>query len=141
MAALLHVGLHSVLIVLLLCWVMSVPGEAANQASGILAVKDVLALPNHLARIEAQLSGKTPAVSGKTPAGVATWAGVPLQLSIDGKPVGTVKTGESGQAIFEYMPKLRGTYGITVSSMAQLRSRRKRPKRPCVYGSADDQYY
>ena len=87
----------SVLIVLLLCWVMSVPGEAANQASGILAVKDVLALPNHLARIEAQLSGKTPA-------GVATWAGVPLQLSIDGKPVGTVKTGESGQAIFEYMP-------------------------------------
>ena len=108
MAALLHVGLHSVLIVLLLCWVMSVPGEAANQASGILAVKDVLALPNQLARIEAQLSGKTPA-------GVATWAGVPLQLSIDGKPVGTVKTGDSGQAIFEYMPKLRGTYGITVS--------------------------
>ena len=64
MAALLHVGLHSVLIVLLLCWVMSVPGEAANQASGILAVKDVLALPNHLARIEAQLSGKTPRRSG-----------------------------------------------------------------------------
>lgn len=104
----LRLGLHSVLIVLLLCGVMRGHGEAANQASGMLTVKDVLSLPNQLARIEAQLSGKTPA-------GSATWAGVSLHLSIDGKPVGTGKTNEGGQAIFDYMPKMRGTYAITVS--------------------------
>ncbi|MGZ9189503.1 MAG: hypothetical protein ACXW39_05545 [Nitrospira sp.] len=104
----LRLGLHSVLIGFLLCWVMSVPGEAAGQASGILTVKDVLALPNQTARIEAQLSGKTPA-------GGAAWAGVSLRLSIDGKPVATGKTNEGGEVIFEYMPKMRGTYIITVS--------------------------
>ena len=78
----------------------------------MLTVKDVLSLPNQLARIEAQLSGKTPA-------GSATWAGVSLHLSIDGKPVGTGKTNEGGQAIFDYVPKMRGTYAITVQSMAR----------------------
>ena len=101
-------GLCSVLIVLLLCGVVSVQVEATTQATGMLAVKDVLALPNQVARIEAQLIGKTPA-------GETTWSGVSLQLAIDGKPAGTVKTNERGQAIFEYMPKMRGTYRMTVS--------------------------
>ncbi len=108
MAELRRLGLHSVLIVLVLCGVVSVRGEAATQVTGMLAVKDVLALPNQVAQIEAQLLGKTPA-------GEAARAGVSLQLAIDGKPAGTVKTNERGQAIFEYVPKMRGTYRMTVS--------------------------
>ena len=108
MAESLRLGLHSILIGLLLCGVVTVPNEAATQATGMLAVKDVLALPNQVARIEAQLFGRTPT-------GEETWAGVSLRLAIDGKHAETVKTNERGQAIFEYMPKMRGTYPITVS--------------------------
>lgn len=38
-----------------------------------------------------------------------------MHLSIDGKPVATAKTNESGHASFEYLAKMRGTYAIAVA--------------------------
>ena len=108
MAESLRLGLHGVLAVLLFCWAMSAPSEAADKVSALLTVRDVLTLPNQTVRIEAQLSGKT------SPGGAAG-SGISLQLHIDGKPVATAKTNEGGQAIFDYTPKMRGTHVITVS--------------------------
>lgn len=107
MATSLCLRLQGVLTVLVLAWVITATGMAAGTTSGELTVRDVLTLPNQTARIEAHLSGKMPE-------GGAGWGGVPLQLSIDGKPVATAKTDGGGQAIFDYIPKTRGTYVITV---------------------------
>lgn len=96
------------LLLLLFGWTMAGTGEAAGKVQGILTVHDALTLPNHSVRIEAQLGGK--ASGGSSP-----WGGVGLHLSIDGKPVATVKTDESGHASFDYLAKMRGTYAITVS--------------------------
>ena len=104
----LRLGLQGVLTVILLCWVTSIPGEAVDKASGVLTVRDVLTLPNQTARIEARLSGKTSA-------GGSAWGGVTLKLHIDGKQVATAKTTEAGLAFFDYTPKMRGTYVMTVS--------------------------
>ncbi|MDP9132592.1 MAG: hypothetical protein M3M98_05600, partial [Nitrospirota bacterium] len=96
------------LMVTLLCCAMSTACEAADKITGTLTVKDALTLPNQTVRIEARLTGKTPAAA-------PAWGGVALQLHIDGKPVGLAKTNEGGQAIFAYTPKMRGTNVISVS--------------------------
>lgn len=104
----LRLGWHVLIPVLLFCWMMVIPGEAIGKVSGILTVKDVLTLPNRTARIEAHLSGRTSA-------GDPAWGGVPLELRIDGRTVETVKTDTAGLAAFEYTPKMRGIYVITVA--------------------------
>ena len=96
------------LLLLLFGWTMAGTSEAAGKVQGILTVHDALTLPNHSVRIEAQLGGKVP--GGSFP-----WGGVGLHLSIDGKPVATAKTNDSGYASFEYLAKMRGTYTIAVS--------------------------
>ena len=108
MAKWLRLGSRSLLLLCLFAWVMAGTGEAAEKVQGILTVRDALTLPNHSVRIEAQLGGKAP---GESP----LCGGVGLHLSIDGKPVATAKTNESGHVSFDYLPKMRGTYVITVS--------------------------
>lgn len=94
----------------MLVFVLTIPagGSAGSTISGHLIVRDVLTLPNQMARIVARLSGNMPA-------GGSGWGGVSLQFSIDGKLVATAKTDEGGQAIFDYVPKMRGTYAISVT--------------------------
>jgi hypothetical protein len=87
---------------------MLAPHMAAGAMTGILTVNDVLTLPHETVRIEARLSGNMP--SGGT-----GWAGISLQLAIDGKPVATAKTNGNGEAIFDYRPSMRGINVITVS--------------------------
>ena len=96
------------LLLLLFGWTMAGTSEAAGKVQGILTVHDALTLPNHSVRIEAQLGGNVP--GGSFP-----WGGVGLHLSIDGKPVATAKTNDSGHASFDYLAKMRGTYTIAVS--------------------------
>ena len=108
MAEWLRLGSRTFLLLFLVGWTMAGTGEAAEKGQGILTVHDALTLPNHLVRIEAQLGGKAP--EGSSP-----WSGVGLHLSIDGKPVATAKTNESGHASFDYLAKMRGTYAVTVS--------------------------
>ena len=74
----------------------------------MLTVNDVLTLPHETARIEARLSGRLPP-------GEAGWAGILLQLEIDGKPIATTKTDGSGEAVFDYRPSMRGINVIAVS--------------------------
>ncbi|MCS6290324.1 MAG: hypothetical protein H8K10_15320 [Nitrospira sp.] len=108
MAELLRLGSRTFLLLLLFGWTMAGTGEAAEKVQGILTVHDALTLPNHSVRIEAQLGEKAPG-------GSSLWSGVGLHLSIDGKPVATARTNESGHASFDYVAKMRGTYAITVS--------------------------
>jgi hypothetical protein len=108
MAEWLRLGSRTFLLLLLFGWTMAGTGEAAEKVQGILTVHDALTLPNHPVRIEAQLGGKAP--GGSSP-----WGGVGVHLSIDGKPVATAKTNESGHASFDYLAKMRGTYAIAVS--------------------------
>ena len=108
MAEWLRLGSGTFLLLLLFGWIMAGTGGAAEKVQGILTVHDALTLPNHPVRIEAQLGGKAP--GGSSP-----WGGVGVHLSIDGKPVATAKTNESGHASFDYLAKMRGTYVIAVS--------------------------
>jgi hypothetical protein len=108
MATSLCLRLRGVLSVLAFVLVIPATGLAGGKTSGHLIVRDVLTLPNQTARIEAHLSGNMPA-------GGPGWGGVSLQLSIDGKPLATAKTDEGGQAVFDYIPKTRGTNVITVT--------------------------
>lgn len=108
MAEWLRLGSRPIPLLLLLCWTLMGTGAAAEKVSGILSVRDALTLPNRSVRIEAHLAGKNSAAG-------ALWSGVALQLQIDGRPVATAKTTEGGRASFEYLPKMRGMYVITVS--------------------------
>ncbi|MCC6144956.1 MAG: hypothetical protein IT368_14210 [Candidatus Hydrogenedentes bacterium] len=91
---------------------MAASGEAAGKAPGTVMVRDVLTLPNHPVRIEAQVALKTPAAG-------PTVAGVLLHVRIDGKEVAAGRTNEAGQASFEYLPKMRGTNVISVAVDAE----------------------
>ncbi|HQY58975.1 MAG: hypothetical protein KA240_18520 [Nitrospira sp.] len=95
-------------LIFLLGWVLVSTAEAAEKTPGVLTVGDALTLPNQSVRIEAQLAGKAPG-------GSFSWGGVSVHLSIDGKSVATAKTNDSGQVSFEYLPKMRGNYVVTVS--------------------------
>lgn len=95
-------------LILLLGWVLVSTAEAVEKTPGVLTVGDVLTLPNQSVRIEAQLGGKASGAS-------FPWGGVSVHLSIDGKSVATAKTDDSGQVSFEYLPKMRGNYVVTVS--------------------------
>lgn len=108
MAEWLRLGLRTYLLLLLFGWSIVGNGEAAEKVQGILTVHDALTLPNHSVRIEAQLGGKAAG-------GSSQWGGVGLHLSVDGKPVATAKTNESGHASFDYLAKMRGTYVMTVA--------------------------
>ncbi len=107
MAEWVRLGSRVVLLLLFGC-TMAGASAAAEKLQGMLTVPDALTLPNHSVRIEAQLGGKAP--GGSFP-----WGGVVLHLSIDGKPVATAKTDESGHASFDYLAKMRGTYAMTVA--------------------------
>lgn len=108
MAASLRRRLCLLRLILLLGWVLVSTAEAVEKTPGVLTVGDALTLPNHSVRIEAQLSGKS---SGGGP----SWSGIAVHLQIDGKPVATAKTDDRGHVSFEYLPKMRGNYVVTVS--------------------------
>ena len=101
-------GLQGALTALMFAWMMPACPAWAGTPSGMLTVNDVLTLPHETARIEARLSGRLPP-------GEAGWAGILLQLEIDGKPIATTKTDGSGEAVFDYRPSMRGINVIAVS--------------------------
>ena len=101
-------GLQGALTALMFAWMMPACPAWAGTPSGMLTVNDVLTLPHETARIEARLSGRLPP-------GEAGWAGILLQLEIDGKPIATTKTDGSGEAVFHYRPSMRGINVIAVS--------------------------
>lgn len=106
MAQRVHLRLRIVGFMLFAVVALATTGEAAEKVPGTLIVRDVLTLPNHSVRIEAQVVVKTAGPS---------LSGVVLHLQIDGKEVATGKTSESGQVSFEYLAKMRGTNVISVS--------------------------
>ncbi len=103
-----RLGLCRILVAVVVWLIAGAAGEAADKTAGVLTVRDALTLPNHLVRIEAQLTVTTS--TGGPPLG-----GVVLHLRIDGKEMTTGKTNDAGQASFDYLPKMRGTNVISVS--------------------------
>lgn len=83
------------------------PAVGAVKAVGTLTVKDGLTTPGQSVRIEVRLvrSG----LLADTGLG-----GEPLELVLDRKPVATAMTGGDGRAFFDYLPKMRGSYAVTV---------------------------
>ncbi|GAB1724699.1 MAG: hypothetical protein GDA65_08505 [Nitrospira sp. CR1.1] len=105
-------GLRAICLVLFAIVSAVTTGEAAEKLPGTLTVRDVLTLPNHAVRIEAQVAAKTGAAS--PPLG-----GVVLHLQIDGREVAIGKTNETGQVSFDYLAKMRGMNVISVSVDAE----------------------
>ena len=81
--------------------------QAADKIAGTLSVKDALTMPGQSIRIEAKLVRN--GLTGETGLG-----GERLELVFEKKAVATAMTGGDGRAFFEYAPKMRGNYSVTV---------------------------
>lgn len=80
---------------------------AEDKVPAELFVMDALVSPNQEALIRARLE------SAGGHKGLPA-AGEPLELMLAGKVVGTAVTDGSGQAVFRYTPKTRGSISVTV---------------------------
>ncbi len=82
-------------------------GWSADKLTGIVLVKDSLAVPNQPAVIEAELLGKGLLTNSKL-------GGEPLELLVDGDVAATAMTGGDGRAVLSYVPKRQGVIPVTV---------------------------
>lgn len=82
-------------------------GWSADKLTGIVLVKDGLAVSNRPATIEAELLGKGLLTNRKL-------GGEPLELLVDGEVAATAMTGGDGRALLSYVPRKQGIVPVTV---------------------------
>lgn len=82
-------------------------GWTADKLTGIVLVKDGLAVPNQPAIVEAELLGKGLLTNSKL-------GGEPLELLVGGEVAATAMTGGDGRARLSYVPRTQGVVPVTV---------------------------
>lgn len=89
--------------------VLFVAGEArsADKLTGIVLVKDAIAVANQPTTVEAELLGKGLLTNSKL-------GGEPLELVVNGEVVSTAMTGGDGRALLSYISKKQGLVPVIV---------------------------